>query len=424
MSLNPFLVAGARRVTDSRQMLRELATVNNLRYRSESGAKHHLYIPAIEQVVTNDGVPVVETDEAGNVVYEINPTTNQPKVDSNGNPIPKYKKKVVTCAVICDIHEWTSSDGKYRATLCTKGLAPKNDKGELLGDGTCPFCDRRRDALDICYYRINLEKDALRKQGVSEENIEGKIKTISKPYYEQLKVRESKRYEYLLVAQFRTASKDGRQPILGSDGLPEFDLKIQKLSLSRLEKYFTVAENSGFSDIANTELLIQYGDSSDRMLAVSKSVISVIMPQGGFIAQYPGLLEKINQAVSKINLEDALCKTYPECAMMTTEEARRETDELFEMWDKYKKELKTNPSASYMEYISAPVQSNPAIGSGIPTPGVVIPGAPVMEDASNKSSTTNVIPQGPQIPGLGFSPAQMNAMFGGVNLGGNGGTGI
>ena len=85
-----FLSAAAKKQTDVRSFLRDAAGSNSIKYTPEKGAKHLLYIPyRVEDVV-----------------------------DENGNHSPMNRIIAISGAV----HEWNGIDGKYRATVCMKGV--------------------------------------------------------------------------------------------------------------------------------------------------------------------------------------------------------------------------------------------------------------------------------------------------------------
>ena len=58
---------------------------------------------------------------------------------------------------------------------------------------------------------------------------------------------------------------------------------------------------------------------------------------------------------------DGLEKAFPEWAGMTTSEAQKVVDSMFEQWDIYKKDLLTNPQAKYLEYVVRTPSTTPSL---------------------------------------------------------------
>lgn len=340
-----FLTSASKKTTDIRGFLREAAGSNSIKYLAEKGKKHILYVPFNNVVVTDDNG--VET------------TTKQ------------------ITAISGSVHEWSSPDGKYQATICLKDVIRKADDGEtLLNDGTCPFCDRVTDGWDIYRYRRELEESNCKMTG---EDRKKYLETINGNFADERKAKEARDYIYMLVVKFRT--DDSGKYVMGQDGLPEYDLKVMKMSASRVDKLQQQIENSGL-ELPGSEFTISYPNSEDRRLVVSQSITAPVFPEKSTLRVYPALVGKIQTDIAKFQW-DGMEKSFPEWAGMNVSKAKQITDTMFEKWDEYKKEMLVNPSAKYLEYVSNTNVTNPALSAVTPNTAPVMPGvAPVMPGAA------------------------------------------
>jgi len=370
--MSSFLKSASKQVTDVRNFLRETAGGNGIKYVSEKGAKHLIYIPFTSNVAV---------DEA------------------TGAQVAS--KNIV--ALRGDVHEWTTQDGKFKATICLKDVVRKDDNGVQLNDGTCPFCDRISDAWDIYNYRKELEEVNCKLTGEArKQHLEKTIRT----FVDERKSKEARTYMYILVIKFRL--NESGAPVLGSDNLPEYELKIMKLSASRVEKIQQQIANTG-SELPDSELIFEYPNVEDKRLIVSQSTISPVFPQNKLTAKYPELLNKINQDVAKFEW-DGIEKAFAEWQGMSSVEANTIVSNMFEKWDEYKKEKLVNPSAKYMEYLVETPSATPSLGGeGIGVPvvptmsavgGTPIPNIPVIPTAAPQAA--------PQVPNV-----DPNAVFAG-----------
>jgi len=364
-----FLSVAGRKTADVRGFLREAASdASSLKYKAEAGKKHHIYVP-----------------------YRV--------VDVDGQQV----KELV--AISGEVHDWIEGD-KYRATVCMKGVMRSSEDGTtLLNDGSCRFCDRVADAWDIYRYRIEQEKLTCGKTG---QELIKHIENIQGSFADERKVKEARSYLYLLIVKFRLDATN--QPQIGADGLPEYDLKVVKWSASRAEKIQQQIENSGV-EFPGAELVFEYPNVEDKRQVVGQSTTAPIYPNSRFTHRFPGLVEKINADIAKFTW-DGLEKAYPEWSGMTSAEATKVVDSIFEKWDEYKKEVAVNPGARYLEYAGnmGAAVTNPAlsgaqapVAGAIPAPGMAyqaIPGvAPQMPGV-----VPQVPPQAPsvapQMPGV------------------------
>lgn len=363
-----FLSTASKKVTDVRGFLRDAAGGNSIKYVAEKGCKHLLYIPYQE---------ATETDENGNEV-----TVKQ------------------LIAISGAVHEWQSPDGKYKATVCMKDVIRKADDGvTVLNDGTCPFCDRVSDGWDIYRYRKELEEANCKLTG---EDRKKHLDKSTSTFADERKAKDARTYMYILVVKYRQ-SADG-SIVVGSDGLPEYDLKVMKLSQSRVDKIQQQIANAG-AELPGSELMFEYPNTDDRRLQISQSTTAPVFPNNMMVVKFPALVQKINTDVSKFEWE-GIEKSFPEWNGMTSSEAKKITDALFEQWDKYKADMQINPGARYMEYITSTPVTNPQL-SGAATPSAAIPNAVPSIPGVAPAVPGTEAPSIPSIP-------DPNAVFGGA----------
>ena len=351
-----FISTAGKKVTDIRGFLRDAAGGNSIKYSAEKGAKHIVYFPYIN---------VKEVNEDGEEVV---------------------RKQIV--AISGDVHEWNTLEGRYRATVCLKDVIRKSEEGDiLLNDGTCPFCDRVQDAWDIYRYRKELEEANCKLTG---EDRKKHMKSVVSTLADERKAKEARTYMYVLIVKYRT---DGKNIVIGPDKLPEYDLKVMKLSKNRVEKIQQQIENSG-AEMPGSEVMFEYPPVDDRRLQVSQSTTAPVFPNNMLTVKYPGLIEKINNDVSKFEWE-GIENSFPEWNGMTTMEANKVTEELFEKWDEYKAQVQINPAAKYMEYITETPVTTPPIA------------APTVENSEQNAGGLEApfVPPAPSIP-------DVNSVFG------------
>jgi hypothetical protein len=382
---NSFLQSASRQVVDVRSFLRDSAGGNSIKYSAESGAKHQIYIPYItKQVINEDGTTALV-------------------------------KELV--AIYGNVHEWTNPDGKYKASVCIRDVIRKSEDGTLLNDGTCAFCNRISDAWDIYRYRKEQEEAICQLTGDARKtHMEKTLGTFA----DERKSKEARSYMYILVVKFRTDAQ-GKE-VLADNGLPEYELKVMKLSSSRVEKITQQLENAG-TELVGSEIIFGYPKNEDRRIVVSQSTTSPVFPDSRFTNKYTALVEAINADVAKFQW-DGIEKAFPEWSGMTSIEAKTVTDNLFEKWDEYKKDLLANPTVKYLEYVTSTPTSTPDINMGvvpqipnIPTVGAapVMPGVadtPVMPGVAG--AVPGMVPgAAPVIPGVAPT-VDPNAVFAGV----------
>lgn len=378
-----FLSSASRKVTDVRQYLRDQATGNSIKYSAVAGETHLIYVPYTE-------VPVL--DEEGN-----------PKME-NGAPV--VERQLI--AIQGNVHEWNTPDGKYHSCVCMQDTIREAD-GVVINDGTCPFCDRIGDGWDI--YRMRKETEELNcklKPGKERDDF---LQRSNRGFNNERKSKEARPYLYILVVKFRTDSS--KQPIM-ENGLPTYDLKVMKMSASRLTKIQEQIQNSGV-DMPGSELSFGYPKTDDKRLVVGQSVTSVIFPQQMLTYKYPEVKAKIQEDVDKFSFEGIDKLGFPEWAGMTTAKAKEVMDEQFAQWDSYKKELLANPNAKYMEYLTPGQADTPSLG-GQAVPGVApaIPGvAPAIPSVPGVAApVAPETPAAPAAPAMPDIPADLGNLFG------------
>lgn len=328
-----FIKNAGKKVSDVRSFLRESASGNSLKYSGEKNAKHQLFIPyTVSQVTAEDGSQV-----------EV--------------------KKVY--AYSANVHEWKTSDNKFHCAVCLEGIFDTDDEGNQINDGTCPFCNRINDAWDIHNYRMELaESECTLDPGKDRDEY---MKSVVRELHKEKKASTPKPYMYLLVAQLKTT--DGVNPVIGQDGLPEFELKIMKNSSSRSDKINETFTNSGI-DMEGGILAISYPNLDDRMVIASQCTFAALAAnnQRAITSKYPQLINKIQEEAAKFDWE-GISKSFPEWKGMSTEQAKKETDSLFRQWDEFKLASEKDPNVRYLEYVVTTPSTRPSLGSEAPAIG-------------------------------------------------------
>lgn len=368
-----FLASASKRVTDVRDFLRNAAGGSSIKYVAGKGEKHLIYIPY-------NSVTVTDEDGEEKVVKEL-------------------------IALYGDVHEWQSPEGKFRATVCMKDVIRQNeDKTIMINDGSCPFCDRVSDAWDIYRYRKELEEANCKLVG---EDRKKHLEKLTGILADERKAKEARSYMYILVVKYRTDASGN--VIMGQDKLPEYDLKVMKLSSSRIQRIQQQIANAG-SDLAGSELIFEYPNSDDRRLVVSQSTIATVFPNNMLVTKYPGLIQKINNDVAKFEWE-GIEKSFPEWSGMSTAEAKKIMDDMFEKWDTYRQQVVINPNVKYMEYITDTPVTNPSLGSApqINIPTAAIPGSVATPAPSTGETEAPEIKAAPTMPPV----PDANEVFGG-----------
>lgn len=368
--MSSFLKSASKQVTDVRNFLRETAGGNGIKYVAEKGAKHQIYIPFTSTMVVDEATGAQVTT-----------------------------KSII--ALMGKVHEWTTQDGKFKAVTCLEGVIRQDENGNYINDGSCPICDRVRDGWDIYNYRKELEEMNCKLTGDQRKQ---HLETTFASYRDERKAKEVRNYMYILVVKFRL--NESGAPILGDNNLPEYELKVMKLSASRVEKLQQQLANTGI-DLADSELILDYPSVDDKRLLVSQSTTSPVFAQNRLTAKYPELINKINADVAKFEW-DGIEQAFPEWKGMTTVEAKLTMDNSFEKWDEYKQQKLSNPTAKYMEYIVETPTATPSIGGenigaqGVPViptmsavGGAPIPSIPVVPTVPQAAPA--VAPVAPQV---------------------------
>lgn len=369
-----FVTAAARPVRNVKQFLRDSAD-NNIKYTPERNARHQLYIPYM-----------VAMGEDG-----------------------KEVKDLVARSI--GVHDIIPAPGKFEATICLDGLVMEDDSKldadgnpVLLTDGTCPFCERVASAWSIRNYLKKKEEERCGKTG---DELTEYMKSVDQRLRQERKVKEKKMYIYLLVVKFKLAS-DGKTPVLGTDGLPDYELKVAKWSASRVQKIQEVFDNSEI-EFEGGEIVFKYPDVDSAMQLASQNTASPLFGPAKFTEKYPGLKAKIDADVSKWTWDD-LAKSFREWNGYTVKDAKKKCDELFRAWDKYEADLNTPNAHEYLEdSCVGPEVTNPAIGTAqvnAPTAiGVEIPAVGAGIGTGLGGMATNIPDPNAVFSGLGGAPS-------------------
>lgn len=269
-------------------------------------------------------------------------------------------------AIQAGVHDWKTPDGKFHNTICTSGKPLMDDDGNVIYDGTCPFCDRVSDAWDIYRYRYELEE---RTCGLSGAALVKHMDDIKASIASENKVKNAINYMYVLIAQIDIDDKNNL--VIGQDGLPSYSLKIMRLSESQIEKLDLAVKGAGESDLCGCELLFSYGDgggSNDKnvaqMLAMKDRVITVRGEKVMATIKHPELVNKINVDVAKFDW-DGIEKTFKEFVQTTAETRLALVNNMFSEWDKYKEKVNAgDENAVYLEYNKVYSNNQPQLNSG------------------------------------------------------------
>lgn len=375
--MSSFMKAASRPSPDVRAFLREAASGNGIKYAAEKGAKHVIYVPYTSRTVIDE---------------------------STGNEV--VTKELV--ALSANVHEWSTSDGKFKAVVCLKDVVRTDENGEVLNDGKCPFCDRVSDAWNIYKYRKELEEANCKLTGQQREK---HLETTLGVFRDERKAKEPRTYMYLLAVKFKTDA-NGKE-VLGEDGLPVYELKVMKLSSSRIEKLQQQIVNSG-TELPGSELIFEYPNEDDRRLVVSKSTTVPVFPNNMITTRYPAIKAKIENDVNKFDWE-GVAKAFPEMAGMTTREAETTMADMFNQWDAYEKERQTNPNAKYLEYVVATPTATPDL-SGATAPAPILPNVPNIPIPGATQTEAQAPTQAPNIPipGVTTDVPNVNDVFAGA----------
>ena len=356
-----FFNAVDRQVSDVREFLKA-ASGNTLKYTMEAGAKHMLYIP-----------------------YTI-----KEKFNENGE-VQKVKEIV---AISVPIHTWNNP---YKAVACLKGVVLRDENGNVINDGECPFCNRVGDAFEITKYRKNLEESRCNLTGDAREK---HLKTVNTAIYSDMKASTPVYTMYMLVAKLK--HNNGKPVMNDETGLPDFELKVMKMSPSLVEKINNQLENSQI-ELPGASIMIQYDDSKNAMNLGQNRVISPIFPNAAFVEIYPGLRDRIDKEVAEFKW-DGVEKVFTELEGMSSAAAKQMMDDSFKQWDEYVKDKATNPNAQYLEYVTQ-ATNNPSMDARQDSP---IPSIPTIPNMPNVGGNTESAPQDDAV----------NRMFGGPSVGG------
>ena len=359
--MGSFVQAG-KRTKNIIQFLKDAASSeNSIRYRAEKGKKHYIHIIGNE-VVTKD---------------------------ENGNEVVSVEAIALSAAV----HEWEDGDG-YKSTVSLHDVIRKADDGTLINTGECPICNNISKAWNIYKYRMDeAEKNCKLTGEEREKSLEG----FKKQFLNERKAKEVKNYIYILVALFRTDNKG--EPILDkTTDLPEFDLKVMRLSASRAEKIQKQLENSGM-ELIGSELVFEYPNSDDPRLVVSQSTTAPVFPNRMFTHRYPELNNAIKEAASKFDW-DGIEKSFPEWNGMTNAQAEALMSKYFKPWDDYLLEAETNPNAKYLDTTDSKEKTNPALET-------------TKEEVKQPQIDVNTIFGG---AGLNNADSTTGSTFGGLNI--------
>lgn len=326
--MSSFLNAAKRPMIDITSFLKENSG-GSLKYSAVQNEVHKLYFPY--QEITLDNGTVVK----GPVALQAN------------------------------VHDIHATPDKFESCVCLSGVTRTNADGEVINDGSCPFCDRYSDSWAIKDFREKIALESCNKTG---KDLEDYKKSLSSQYGSEIKVSKAKPKAYVLVAKFNCDAQGNPQI---ENGMPTYELKVMALTARRLEDFNSMFITSGLS-LAGGELSIKYPNLKDARQLVGQSVPMPAFGAASVTNSYPAVIEKIQADVATFKWE-GLESSFPEWKGMTTEQARIKCNSMFSAWDTYTKELTTNPNARYLEYGSMNTGNNPALTMNQAQPQMQMP---------------------------------------------------
>lgn len=272
--------------------------------------------------------------------------------DESGNEV----KALGIRAYSCKIHDLRPSSSSYSSHICMKLDEPiKDENGNILYSGECPFCKRAEDAKDIVEYRLDNDRLLFTRQGFTGEALEKRLETNKAKYREELKISYGKSKLYVLVAKFIT-DKNGAPQMDKETGLPSYELKVLRLSKNQIDnikkQFNTLKMTTGSEeDLPDHDMVVIYGTSANNNARdiVGDATYSAVTRNNTWAYVYPGLREKLIADGNNFDLS-ALSKAFPELSDITEEEANRKCNEALKLWDEYKARLAVDPNAVYAEY--------------------------------------------------------------------------
>lgn len=369
MAVSSFFSAAKRPMVDITSFLKENSG-GSLKYSAVANEVHKIYFP-YQEIQTDNGIVKAPVAQQANV------------------------------------HDMHVTPDKFESCVCLSGVTRTGDNGEVINDGSCPFCDRYSDSWAIKNYREQLALEGCTKTG---KDLEDYKKALSSQYGSEIKVSKAKPKAYVLVAKFNCDAQGNPQL---ENGLPTYELKIMALTARRLEDFQSMFITSGLS-LAGGELSIKYPNLKDARQIVGQSVPMPAFGAASVTTSYPAVVEKIQAEVADFKWE-GIETSFPEWKGMSTEQARIKCTSMFSAWDAYTKELSTNPNARYLEYGGANT-TNPALtmntgNTGNTNQGVQMPNG--MNPSMGMQGFTGM--NAPEQPTMGMG--DMGAMFGAMGNG-------
>ena len=300
---------------------------SGVKYSAEAGTKHWFFVP--QQTLTS--------------------------IDEQGNEFTEN----VTFSEMHWVHEWRDSQKHFNAALCLY-----SERGSV-----CPFCKRVKDAWDVYKDRYERMYDACIARGMTKEQAEfymrgdkssktNQVKGAYTALMDERKMREAKAYMYMLIALFELDANN--KPVL-DNGLPRYELKVMRMTQNRVEDLIKQLEATQ-ADIERQEIMIDYPNYDDMTFVVGQSTTSIVFPNVRITAQYPALVDKIEEEAKQFQW-DGLESSFQELTEYNSEAAEEICTKQFKLWDEHVQKLVTNKSDRYLEY-SADVENVPALNMG------------------------------------------------------------
>jgi hypothetical protein len=310
---------------------------NGMQYKAVKGETHRMLVPY-------RSVPVMNED-------------GTQKYNEDGTPMLSKEPFMVPVK----IHKYTGADGRFTSTMC---LQPLRDEARGY-HGVCAYCQRVGDAWSIEKYRENYENTYNKPQHLDTEGLEKWTKDTKRKLMDERKISDAVEDLFLVVAKIGW-DKNNRKFMFGDGGIPTYELLFYEMTSGRVAKFDEIAKSAD-GEFAGGEFLITYPDTGDAASIVGQSTITYVQDAKDKAKQlatlYKDLVEEINSAAAKIEMGD-MDKVFRALIPKSEAEAKDEMDKAFSAWDKYKEELKSNPNAVYLEYVSAIRPQNIPLNGG------------------------------------------------------------
>lgn len=313
------LALTSKKVTDVATFIKENASANKLKYVTEANVTHRLYFP-------------LHKDEEG---------------------------KLVPYIMAVPIHAW-GEGANYDSCICTKGVKVEG----TAYDGSCPVCERLKDASEIVKYVKNEKEANCTLVGDARKKF---VEELDKQLWKERKVTPAAIKYYVAIVKLN-CDKDGKALADGEGD--KFSIHIAAWTKNTMQKFLdALTMQDDEPEVGGREFKVKYGDYNDAMTRTGQAQVSVVDGKKALVQEGNALYAAIYEALGSFDFEHSVELSRPEVKSQTPAEIKVSMDALFREWDNYKAALAVNPDAKYLEYsaVGTPATSG---GTEAPTPPV------------------------------------------------------